>query len=1308
MIKHVTERAKGKWAWTGALGKSPFPVQRPRHLARMATAGMLGIVLLSGLLLLGIPQPIQAAAPLQQPTTNNPHQGDTMIQAHKSLIATAQTTERMWGVLEQVAGTNDPHAGHQSNAAINTSLLDFALPGTQPGGLTTPLAESGSCTGCHVDHIRDNFNGSMMTNGVRDPLFRAALVIANKDAGFGGDLCIRCHSPTAWLNNRSATPGDPASTDGRLINAEDLHGIPCASCHRMVPPTALNGEAPGDAAERVFLTGPFMTGNSAYIIDRNDVRRGPFNVASAPHAVAQSSFLRSAELCATCHDIDNPLLTFDTASGEFKLNTLNTPANVTDRLFPLDRSYSEWKLSTFGGSGVSGLNFPGLKRSTGTEGGPITVCQDCHMPMVTAPIAGGGPTRTVGKHQWVGANVNWQDGISKVWDNVVADTRFDATQTANNKALGLDLLQRAAQLNVAIVNGQLEVKITNNSGHKLPTGYAEGRRMWLEIYELRGSTPVFTSGLMAGVVGPLISDPYLKKYEVKLGLSDAHAQNVGRPELAGEGFHIILNNKVFKDNRIPPRGFSNAAFATRDMQPVGANYADGQYWDTTYYPVHPEADQISVRLMYQTASTEYLDFLASEANANVSDAVRGPTNWGQIIADLRNQNIGKPVAIASAHLFMPRQFVAPSGVDTGFCTDSAQPCKTINYAMSQAVDGGEIRIAAGLYKEQIQMSKPISLTGGFTVTNWITPAWTTNQTILDGQKAYRPLTINADNVRVDGFIVRNGRVTGFDPRGGGIFIGGVNVVDRARLVNLRLENNVASTVDGGNGGGLAVEMGNTFHITGELTLSNVTVFSNTASTGSLNAGGGGISIQAVGNSVLNVEMVNVVVQGNTAGNDFSSSGGGIAMRLNGGRATLRQSRILNNHAAKIKTFLGGPSRGGGLFLTDGNLLLENVLIAGNDGERGDAMWIESGNIPSSTVAMNYVTIADNYRIASDAADAVRIDGTQVLFVLANTLISGNPIAFTAQENIPPPAVDFHNVLIDNNVGVVISGTVTTNGTPLRGSAGYVNAGAGDYHLTAASNAIDQGNGLPPLIDLDGAFRPQGATTEIGAYEFTPAGLNNQAISFTSLPDKLVSDPPFSVSATASSGLPVSFATLTPGVCTINGNTVTLITTGTCTIQAAQPGNASFNPAPPVAQAFAVKSTQKSDQTITFGKPADKILGDLPFTLSASASSGLPVSFTGNTPGVCTVSGNTWQLLDHGHTRRQRPDQSGDARVTELSGIEPGRWRHAAHLSAAGGALIDWRLKSQQCAHWAPETPATWVIYPTHVAGVRCLAESGTA
>ena len=196
-------------------------------------------------------------------------------------------------------------------------------------------------------------------------------------------------------------------------------------------------------------------------------------------------------------------------------------------------------------------------------------------------------------------------------------------------------------------------------------------------------------------------------------------------------------------------------------------------------------------------------------------------------------------------------------------------------------------------------------------------------------------------------------------------------------------------------------MGNTFNIPAELTLSNVTVVNNTASTGSLGSSGGGMSIQAVGNSALNVEMANVTVQGNTAGNDFSSSGGGMALDLNGGLATLRQSRILGNHAAKIKTILGGPSQGGGIYLRDGNLQLENVLIAGNDGERGDALWVEAGNVANVTVGMNYVTLADNYRVAGDAGAAVHSEGAQALFTLDNTLISGNPTAFEAQNNAQP-------------------------------------------------------------------------------------------------------------------------------------------------------------------------------------------------------------------------------------------------------------------------------------------------------------------
>ncbi|MCB0187625.1 MAG: hypothetical protein KDE31_25325, partial [Caldilineaceae bacterium] len=369
---------------------------------------------------------------------------------------------------------------------------------------------------------------------------------------------------------------------------------------------------------------------------------------------------------------------------------------------------------------------------------------------------------------------------------------------------------------------------------------------------------------------------------------------------------------------------------------------------------------------------------------------------------------------------------------------------------------------------------------GFTTSNWVTPNWVANPTILDGQNSYRPLTVNADGVQINGFTLRNGNTTGGDRYGGGLYIGGVNVVDRATLRNLRLENNIASTVESGEGGGLMAALGNTFQIPAQLTLSNVTVINNKATTGNLGASGGGMNIQGQGNSVLNVDMTNVTVQDNIAGNEFSSSGGGMALSLNGGRATIRQSRILGNQAAVIDTMLGGPSQGGGIYLTNGSLLLENVLLAGNDGERGDALWIDASSQSDMVVGLNYVTTADNHRANGTGNSAIQMVGNALGLVAANTLVSGSTTAFTAPAGAQAITLDLQSVLVDTNVSTVTSGTIATTGQPLRGDPAFVNASAGDYHLTAASDAVDAGNNLPPLVDLDGLPRPKGTATDIGA------------------------------------------------------------------------------------------------------------------------------------------------------------------------------------------------------------------------------------
>ncbi len=83
------------------------------------------------------------------------------------------------------------------------------------------------------------------------------------------------------------------------------------------------------------------------------------------------------------------------------------------------------------------------------------------------------------------------------------------------------------------------------------------------------------------------------------------------------------------------------------------------------------------------------------------------------------------------------------------------------------------------------------------------------------------------------------------------------------------------------------------------------------------------------------------------------------------------------------------------------------------------------------------------------------------------------------------------------------------------------------------------------------------------------GATGQTITFGALSPESLGASPFTVSATASSGLPVAFASNNPAVCTVSGDTVTVVGDGTCLITASQPGNAIYAAAPPVAQTLTV-------------------------------------------------------------------------------------------------------------------------------------------
>ena len=132
----------------------------------------------------------------------------------------------------------------------------------------------------------------------------------------------------------------------------------------------------------------------------------------------------------------------------------------------------------------------------------------------------------------------------------------------------------------------------------------------------------------------------------------------------------------------------------------------------------------------------------------------------------------------------------------------------------------------------------------------------------------------------------------------------------------------------------------------------------------------------------------------------------------------------------------------------------------------------------------------------------------------------------------------------------------------------------------------------------------------------------QTITFTSSAPggAIYLGPNYNVTATASSGLPVSFTV--SGTCTLSGSsTVVMAGAGTCTVYANQSGSSAYLAAPQLQQTFAIA---KRSQTITFPDPLgnyDK--NDPPFPLSATSTSGLAITYTvdPSSASICSVSGN---------------------------------------------------------------------------------------
>ena len=550
-------------------------------------------------------------------------------------------------------------ASSSIQASISKGTIDFTPAGTQPG-LLSAIEGNEACSNCHTGSSNDanqmaypTWSGSMMANAARDPMFWAAVDVANRDVPGVGDYCIRCHAPNAWLSGRVRKDGSGGFVNGAngcLLQGDhdnfdgkgnDYSGIGCQFCHRVAPTgpsgqpvmtfnaniwfdDALNCTADGQNAGGPCRRGPYRYPDST-----------PTGVTTAPHGWQKDSSYQGSAYCGTCHNVSTP----DTNNGPLKTLILNNGTD-TGVPFPLDRTYSEWLNSDYSDT---------LFRDGAENSGPSTgnafgeTCQACHMRNSTQTTARacslttpGTRTNNLAVHEFAGANGFMVSVLKALYGTQLdREAAFDHTLSLINE----NLTTRSARIAVTLdplaagaTTLNASVRITNLTGHKLPAGYGEGRRMWINLVARDANNAIiFESGAYEPTSATLSTGNQLKVYETLQGVWQRFGntgvcvlqENTTNRKL----FNMVLNNCIAKDNRIPPLGFTGGGAV--DLQPVNYSYPEtapgsGKLvnFDVTTYNIPVPANavrpiQVQASLRHQVMSKEYAEFLKAEAvNSN--------------------------------------------------------------------------------------------------------------------------------------------------------------------------------------------------------------------------------------------------------------------------------------------------------------------------------------------------------------------------------------------------------------------------------------------------------------------------------------------------------------------------------------------------------------------------------------------------------------------------------------------------------------------------------------------------------------------
>ncbi|MEW5961724.1 MAG: right-handed parallel beta-helix repeat-containing protein, partial [Chloroflexota bacterium] len=416
---------------------------------------------------------------------------------------------------------------------------------------------------------------------------------------------------------------------------------------------------------------------------------------------------------------------------------------------------------------------------------------------------------------------------------------------------------------------------------------------------------------------------------------------------------------------------------------------------------------------------------------------------------------GNPTARAANGL----RYVAPTGADgLNPCTNPGQPCATVQHAVDMANPGDEIRVAAGAYTgisqrqgitQVVYIDKPVSVRGGFSPANWTAADPPANPTMLDAGGQGRVMVISGTiTATVEGLQLWGGNLnTGGGPGacGGLCVVGAIVTLDH---------NDIFSNTGSG-----------VFVVFGQATLTNNSIYSNTGEWG------GGVSITS-GRATLSGNIIHQ--------NQAERSGGGIAADY-ASSIQLENNIISNNTASET---------GGGIYVYyQSQATLTNTIIVANRATlAGSGLYIHD----NSTARLLHTTLVRNH--GGDGS------GVHVTFdsaaALTNTILVSHTVGITVASGSTASleatlwgSGDWANGSDWGGAGSIAAGTINIWGDPA-----FITLPGGDYRLSPASAALDQGVNAGVTADIDGEPRPYGAGYDLGADEGQPSLVISKAAS----------------------------------------------------------------------------------------------------------------------------------------------------------------------------------------------------------------------